>query len=94
MTRLCACALLLAGLMAARKVGLKPIKINMVAMKGINDDEFDSMLEFCMENDFTLRFFETMPMGTPGRDASNHYLRLDTVLEHLQLSRGAHRYNW
>ena len=72
------------GLMAARDAGLKPIKINMVAMKGVNDDEFDSMLEYCMANEFTLRFIETMPMGTPGRNASDYYLSLDTVLTGLR----------
>lgn len=72
------------GLVAARDAGLQPIKINMVAMKGINDDEFDAMLEYCMANEFTLRFIETMPVGTPGRNASDYYLSLDTVLSSLR----------
>ena len=67
------------GLLAARQAGLAPIKINMVAMKGINDDEFVDMVEFCIENDFTLRFIETMPVGAAGVDASRHYLDLDEV---------------
>jgi cyclic pyranopterin phosphate synthase len=71
------------GLRTARDAGLSPIKINMVAMKGINDDEFDAMLEFCMENDFTLRFIETMPMGAPGQSVRDSYLELDGVLETL-----------
>ncbi len=54
------------GLMAAKQTGFSPIKINMVAMKGINDDEFADMIEFCLEHDFTLRFIETMPMGATG----------------------------
>jgi len=72
------------GLMAARDAGLKPVKINMVAMKGLNDDEFGDMLEFCIKHDFTLRFIETMPMGTPGEEASKYYLSLDKVREQLQ----------
>ena len=69
----------LEGLMTAKSVGFKPIKINTVALKGINDDEFEDMVEFCIEHDFTLRFIETMPMGSTGRDATDHYLDLQTV---------------
>jgi len=77
-------AQVLEGLQAARETGLSPIKINMVAMKGVNDDEFDAMLEYCIDNGFTLRFIETMPMGTPGRNAGDHYLPLDSVLADLR----------
>jgi GTP 3',8-cyclase len=73
------------GLMAARDAGLSPIKINMVAMKGINDGEFEDMVEFCVEHGFTLRLIETMPMGDTGRHASqDHYLDLQTVRARLE----------
>lgn len=75
----------LEGLMAARQAGFSPIKINMVAMKGINDDEFEDMVEFCLKHDFTLRFIETMPMGTTGDDATNSYLDLQTVKQRLSI---------
>ena len=71
------------GLIAAKLAGFTPIKINMVAMKGINDDEFEDMVEFCLKHDFTLRFIETMPMGTTGDAASNHYLDLQIVKQQL-----------
>ena len=71
------------GLMAAKQSGFQPIKINMVAMKGINDDEFERMVEFCLEHDFTLRLIETMPVGETGMKASNHYLDLQQVREQL-----------
>jgi cyclic pyranopterin phosphate synthase len=71
------------GLIAAKQAGFSPIKINMVAMKGINDDEFEDMVEFCLEHDFTLRFIETMPMGATGEDATDHYLDLQTVKQQL-----------
>ena len=71
------------GLMAAKAAGFKPIKINMVAMKGINDDEFEDMVDFCIEHDFTLRFIETMPMGATGEQATEHYLDLQTVKQQL-----------
>jgi len=71
------------GLIAAKQAGFSPIKINMVAMKGINDDEFEDMVEFCIKHDFTLRFIETMPMGATGEDATDHYLDLQTVKQQL-----------
>lgn len=71
------------GLIAAKDAGFSPVKINMVAMKGINDDEFENMVEFCIEHDFTLRFIETMPIGDTGRDSSNHYIDLGTVKQQL-----------
>lgn len=74
----------LSGLMAAKEVGFHPIKINMVVMKDVNDDEVDAMVEFCIEHDFTLRFIETMPIGDTGRSASNHYLSLATVKQQLE----------
>lgn len=74
----------LSGLMAAKEVGFQPIKINMVVMKGVNDDEVSDMVEFCVNHGFTLRFIETMPMGDTGRSASNHYLSLETVKQQLQ----------
>ena len=71
------------GLMAAKRAGFSPIKINMVIMKGINDDEVEDMIEFCIEHDFTLRFIETMPMGDTGRNAASHYLSLQDVKNRL-----------
>ena len=71
------------GLMAARDQGFAPIKINMVAMRGINDDEFEDMVEFCLQNNFTLRFIETMPMGNTGREASQQYIPLSEIHERL-----------
>lgn len=72
------------GLMAAKQAGFQPIKLNMVAMRGVNDDEFTDMVDFCLEHDFTLRFIETMPIGDSGRNAAaDCYLDLQTVKQQL-----------
>jgi len=71
------------GLMAAKQAGFAPIKINMLALKGVNDDEFEDMLEFCLEQGFTLRFIETMPVGDAGREASRYYVDLQEVKRRL-----------
>ena len=73
----------LRGLMAARQAGFFPIKLNMVVMKGVNDDEAEDMVEFCIEHDFTLRFIETMPMGDTGRAASEQYVDLQNIRQRL-----------
>jgi len=72
------------GLMAARDAGFQPIKINMVVMAGVNDDEVEDMVDFCIEHDFTLRFIETMPMGETGLSASRHYVDLRSVRKRLE----------
>lgn len=73
---------ILAGLMAGKEAGFSPIKINMVAMKGTNDDEIDDMVAFCIEHGFTLRMIEAMPMGDTGRNAQ--YLDLQPIKQRLQ----------
>lgn len=73
----------MAGLMAAKQAGFAPIKVNMVVMRGINDDEVLDMVDFCLQHRFTLRFIETMPMGETGRNASSHYLSLQTIKARL-----------
>ncbi len=72
------------GLRAARAAGFAPIKINMVVMRGINDDEAVDMVRFCIEHGFTLRFIETMPVGSTGQAATGRYLDLQTVRERLE----------
>lgn len=71
------------GLMAAKDAGIAPIKINMVVMKGVNEDDVESVLEFCIAHGFVLRMIETMPMGDTGRNAIDHYVSLQTVKQRL-----------
>ncbi|MGM0593055.1 MAG: GTP 3',8-cyclase MoaA [Pseudomonadota bacterium] len=73
----------IAGLMQAKADGFSPIKINMVVMKGVNDDEVESMVDFCLEHGFTLRFIETMPMGDTGRNAADQFIDLQTIKQRL-----------
>lgn len=72
----------MSGLLAAKSAGFAPIKINMVAMKGENDDEIDNMVEFCHEHGFILRLIEAMPMGDTGRNTQ--YLDLQPIADRLK----------
>jgi len=74
----------LAGLEAARAAGFVPIKINMVVMGGVNDDEIGDMVRFCIDHDFTLRLIEIMPIGDTGRAASRSYVDLQSVRRRLE----------
>ena len=71
------------GIFAARAAGLA-IKINAVAMKGVNEDEFDSMLAWCGEHGFDLCLIETMPLGEIDGDRTDQYLPLSTVRTNLR----------
>ncbi|NLD10074.1 MAG: radical SAM protein, partial [Xanthomonadaceae bacterium] len=57
----------LRGILAAKEAGFSPIKINMVPMVGVNDQDIDDMIGFCMEHGFILRLIEAMPMGVTGQ---------------------------
>ena len=75
-------AKVMAGLATAQEAGFTPIKLNMVALAGSNDDEIDTMVAFCMERGFVLRLIEAMPMGATGRNVE--YLDLQPVKERLR----------
>ena len=70
------------GLEAAKKAGLA-IKINTVALKGVNDGEIETIAKWCGEEGFDLTFIETMPMGEIGNDRSDTYLPLTAVRDRL-----------
>jgi len=74
----------LAGLDAARHAGFDLIKINCVVMRGINEKEIINLVDYCIENDFTLRFIETMPMGDLGHDWKKYHLPLTEVMQRLK----------
>jgi GTP 3',8-cyclase len=62
------------GLAAAAEAGLAPVKVNAVLMRDLNDDEAISLLRFCLEHSYELRFIEQMPL-----DAQHGWSRADMV---------------
>jgi GTP 3',8-cyclase len=82
------------GISAARSAGLR-VKINMVALKGLNEDEIGSMLRWCGDQGHDLTLIETMPLGVVEEDRTEHYLPLDIVRRALDrdfaLKPSAHR---
>ena len=71
------------GIMTAKKAGLK-IKINTVALKGINDNEILDLVNWCGENKFALTFIEVMPMGEIGEKRADQYMPLTDVRNLIQ----------
>ncbi len=72
------------GIAAAKEAGLG-VKINAVALKGVNDDELHDMVRWCGAGGYDLTFIEVMPMGDIGGEARfDQYLPLSTVRAELQ----------
>ncbi len=80
----------LAGLDAAQAAGLA-VKINMVAMRGVNDDEIEPMMAWAHGRGMGLTLIEGMPLGEVGLDRVDTYLPLrelhDTLSRHYTLTR-------
>jgi cyclic pyranopterin phosphate synthase len=64
----------LAGLSAAADAGLAPVKVNAVLMRGVNEQEAPSLLRFCLDRGYQLRFIEQMPL-----DAQHGWRRAEMV---------------
>jgi len=81
-------AQVLEGIAAARAAGLA-VKINMVALKGLNADEIEPMLRWAHGHGHELTLIETMPLGEIEDDRMDHFLPLSEVrrelAEHLTL---------
>ncbi len=75
-------AQVMAGIAAADRVGLK-IKINTVALRGVNEDEIEDLIGWAHGSGFDLTLIETMPMGESGTDRTAHYLPLNRVRARL-----------
>ncbi len=73
----------LRGIDAALNAGLD-VKINTVALAGINDDEIEDMLRWCAAMAMDITLIETMPLGEVEEDRTDHYLPLDAVKRRLE----------
>jgi cyclic pyranopterin phosphate synthase len=73
----------MAGIAAAKAAGLE-VKINMVALKGVNEDELDRMISWCGAEGFDLTMIETMPLGDIDGDRTEQYLPHSLVRARLE----------
>ncbi|CAH2604017.1 GTP 3',8-cyclase [Rhodovastum atsumiense] len=73
----------LEGIRAAQQAGLA-VKLNTVALRGVNEDAFDDMLAWCGRHGIDLCLIETMPLGDVAGDRTDQYLPLSLVRARLR----------
>ncbi|MBX7257671.1 MAG: GTP 3',8-cyclase MoaA [Candidatus Hydrogenedentes bacterium] len=73
----------LAGIDAVLVQGMSPVKLNMVVLRGVNDDEIVNMLEFGFRTRCQVRFLELMPIGVAAATFSQRFLSSSEVLDRL-----------
>jgi cyclic pyranopterin phosphate synthase len=73
----------LAGIAAALQAGLRPVKLNVVVMRGRNDHEVAGLVRFAIENDCQIRFLELMPIGVAAAGFEDHFVSSAEVRERL-----------
>ncbi len=71
------------GIMTARDLGFR-IKINVVAMKGINDDEFPDFVRLALDEPFQVRFIEFMPVGEKTSWQLQQFIRAEDIKARLE----------
>jgi len=72
-----------AGIEAALRANLHPVKLNMVVMRGINDHEVCDVLSFALDRGCELRFLELMPIGYGAALFERHFVPARSVLQML-----------
>jgi cyclic pyranopterin phosphate synthase len=85
MTRRDDLANVLAGLSAAKQQGMKPIKINSVIQRGVNDDDVLELVEFSRKRGFWIRFIEYMDVGNSNNWVSAKMVSKAEILEKINV---------
>src|SRR5215472_6291471 len=76
----------LAGLAAAAAAGLAPVKVNAVLLRGVNDHEAASLLRFCLDHGYQMRFIEQMPLDPQHGWRREDMVTADEILAMLSAS--------
>ncbi|MBI4542568.1 MAG: GTP 3',8-cyclase MoaA [Gemmatimonadetes bacterium] len=71
----------IAALTAAERAGLEPVKVNMVVLRGINDDEVEDFARLTLDHPWHVRFIELMPVGEMASLTWDHVVPSAEVLE-------------
>jgi len=71
------------GLAAADAAGLRPVKVNTVLMRGVNDDEAPALLRWCLDRGYELRFIEQMPLDAQHGWTRSAMVTADEILAAL-----------
>jgi GTP 3',8-cyclase len=83
MTRRNDLANVLSGIFAAMRYGIKPVKLNSVIQRGVNDSDILELVEFSRQNGFWLRFIEYMDVGNSNNWVSEKMVSKKEILERI-----------
>lgn len=72
------------GIDAALTLGFDAVKVNVVLLRGANDDELPRWLEWIRDRDIAVRFIELMRTGDNGEYFRRHHVRADNLVQHLE----------
>ena len=78
----------LAGIDAAARVGLQPIKLNFVVMRGVNDDEIVDFARLTLTQSWHVRFIEVMPVGATAGLAKMEHMPVSEVRQRIEQNLG------
>lgn len=74
----------LRSIAALERAGLKPIKVNAVVMRGVNEDAILPLADFCLRSGYQLRFIEQMPLGPKHTWDRNQMVTQEEILRVLR----------
>jgi cyclic pyranopterin phosphate synthase len=75
----------IAGLDSANKAGLRPVKVNAVLLRGINDSQAPELLAWCLERGYQLRFIEQMPLDAQHGWERSQMVTAEEILASLEM---------
>ncbi len=81
------CALfekVLDGLREAKRAGIEPVKLNVVVMKGLNDDEIEDFVDFSISEGVIIRFIELIPVGWNDEEWRSRYVSREEIIERIK----------
>jgi GTP 3',8-cyclase len=71
------------GMAAAARAGLRPVKVNAVLMRGVNDEDAVPLLRYCLDHEYELRFIEQMPLDAQHGWRREGMVTADEILDRL-----------
>ena len=74
----------LSGMKAARDANFRAVKVNVVMIRGFNDDEIVPLAEFAADNGMDISYIEEMPLGDIGRSRAETYYSADDAIRQLR----------
>jgi len=74
----------LRGISRARDVGMDPVKINVVTMRGFNDDEILAFADLTLDNPYEVRFIELMPLGGDAREPFGSFISASEIRKAIE----------